>query len=302
MTSTPRCVTPLLALVAVTTFASADAQAADPTTADCLAASDASLRSGNEHRLRLERSQLLTCAASSCPADIRKECARRVDVINAQIPTIIFSAKDSAGADLSAVKVTMDGEVLTERLEGTALSIDPGEHTFTFEANGQPTVTRRLVVQQSQKESREQITLGSAGATQLVGSGRVRHDTRGADERHARNAKSAGHLGWRARRRRPRPRGSVRYRRNVRQKRREARLPRDGLSNAGRSRTVALGLHSSNGLYCGLRGGGRGPGGRDRAVGHGAKSGSPGWVDSAGAGAARRLVSDFASGLLFAPR
>jgi hypothetical protein len=138
------------------------AHAADPTTADCLAASDTSLKLGNEHKLRAERAQLLVCAATSCPADIRKECVIRVDEVNAQVPTITFAAKDSSGADLSAVKVTMDGEVLTERLEGTALSIDPGEHTFTFETPGQPPVTTKYLIQQAQKDRRELVTFGAS--------------------------------------------------------------------------------------------------------------------------------------------
>jgi hypothetical protein len=135
--------------------------AADPTTADCLAASDASLKLGNDHKLRAERSQLLVCAAPTCPADIRKECLGRVDEVNAQVPTIVFSAKDSSGADLSAVRVTMDGEVLAERFQGTALSIDPGEHTFTFETAGQPPVMKKLVIVQGQKDRREVITFGT---------------------------------------------------------------------------------------------------------------------------------------------
>src|ERR1017187_7463692 len=89
----------------VLVFSEGLALAADPTTADCLAASDASLKSGNEHKLRAERSQLLTCASSNCPTDIRKDCTSRVDEVNAQIPTIIFRAKDPSGADLSGVKV-----------------------------------------------------------------------------------------------------------------------------------------------------------------------------------------------------
>jgi hypothetical protein len=141
------------------------ALAADPSTADCLAASDASLNSANEHKLRAERTQLLVCAAASCPTDIRKECLRRVDEVNAQIPTILFAVKDASGSDLVAVKVTMDGEKLAERLEGTALAIDPGEHTFTFETAGQPPVTRKLLIQEAQKDRRESIVLGSpAGA------------------------------------------------------------------------------------------------------------------------------------------
>jgi hypothetical protein len=138
------------------------AHAAAPTTADCLGASEAALKSGNDHKVRAERSQLLVCASASCPADIRKECAKRVDEVNAQIPTIIFGAKDASGADVSTVKVTMDGEVLAGRLEGTALSIDPGEHTFTFETANQPRVTKTFTIQQAQKDRRELITFGVA--------------------------------------------------------------------------------------------------------------------------------------------
>jgi hypothetical protein len=145
-------------------FAAGGALAADPTTADCLAASDASLRLGNEHKLRSERAQLLVCGAASCPADIRNECLRRVDEVNAQIPTIAFSAKDGSGADLSAVKVTMDGELLVERLEGTALSMDPGEHTFSFEAAGLPPVSKKLVLVEGQKDRREVVVLGVPAA------------------------------------------------------------------------------------------------------------------------------------------
>jgi hypothetical protein len=123
-----------LALAAVSSFTLVDgvARATPPTTADCLAATESSVKLGNEHKLRAERTRLLVCAATSCPADIRKDCVGRVEAVSAQIPTIIFAASDASGSDLSAVNVTMDGEALTERLDGTALSIDPGEHTFRF--------------------------------------------------------------------------------------------------------------------------------------------------------------------------
>jgi hypothetical protein len=141
------------------------AEAADPTTADCLGASEAALKFGSELKLRAERAQLLVCAAASCPADIRKECDNRIEEVNTQIPTIIFQAKDGAGKDLSAVKVTMDGEVLAERLQGAALSIDPGSHTFTFEMAGQPVVNEQLLIQEGDKDRREHIVLGASGTT-----------------------------------------------------------------------------------------------------------------------------------------
>jgi hypothetical protein len=142
-------------------LAERSSRAADPTTADCLAASESSLALRNQHKLRDTRAQLLTCAAPSCPADVRDECARRVAEVNAAIPTIVFAAKDAAGNDLVAVKVTMDGQPIAERLEGTALSIDPGEHTFTFETAGQANVQQRFVIREGEKDRRERIIFGA---------------------------------------------------------------------------------------------------------------------------------------------
>jgi hypothetical protein len=137
------------------------ALAGDPTTLDCLTASEKSLTLKNDHKLRAARAQLLVCAQTQCPADIRKECSRRVDEINAAIPTIVFGAKDPQGNDLTSVKVTMDGEVITERLEGTAISLDPGAHTFTFQAPGQPLLTKQIVVREGEKERREILQIGN---------------------------------------------------------------------------------------------------------------------------------------------
>jgi hypothetical protein len=136
------------------------AHAADPTTADCLDASESSLALRDRHKLRNARTQLLVCSAASCPGDIRDECIRRVAEINAGMPTIVFEVKDAAGNDLSAVKATMDGEPLAERLEGTALSIDPGDHTFTFDTAGQLRVQKKFVIREGEKDRRERILFG----------------------------------------------------------------------------------------------------------------------------------------------
>ena len=138
------------------------AVAADPTIGECLSANDKSISLRNEHKLLAARAQLLTCAAASCPADIRKECTRRIDVVNASIPAVVFEAKDGSGNDLTAVTVKIDGELLTEKLEGVALSTDPGAHTFTFEVPGQPVVSKQLVIREGQKDRREVVQFGRA--------------------------------------------------------------------------------------------------------------------------------------------
>jgi hypothetical protein len=145
-------------------LAPSSARAADPTTADCLGASESSIKLRGEHKLREARAQLLVCAAATCPDDVRSECERHVTEVNASIPTIVFEAKDASGADLTAVKVTMDGAVLVERLEGTAISLDPGEHSFTFEVAGQAPVQKSLVLREGEKDRRERVTLGAAAA------------------------------------------------------------------------------------------------------------------------------------------
>ncbi len=151
-----------LAIAGVLLSADEAVSATGPTTAECLAASEASLASATAHKLRSERAQLILCAAAGCPAVIRKECLSHVDEVNAQIPTIIFAAQDASGADIGAVTVSMDGERLTDRLDGAALPVDPGEHVFTFETQGRMRVTKKLVVQEAVKERHELITFEPA--------------------------------------------------------------------------------------------------------------------------------------------
>jgi hypothetical protein len=151
-------------LISVLLTAVAPARAADPTTADCLSANDKSITLRNQHKLRAARAQVLVCAAPSCPADVRKECVRRVDEVNASMPTIVFEVKDAGGNDLTAVKVSMDGEALADRLEGTAISLDPGSHTFTLEPAGQAPVTRPLVIREGEKDRHVMIELTASPA------------------------------------------------------------------------------------------------------------------------------------------
>jgi hypothetical protein len=143
-----------------TLLATGPAVAAEPTTSDCLTAHDSSLKFSSAHQLRAERDQLLICAAASCPTEIRKECLQRVEQVNLAIPSIIFEVKDGAGNDLSSVKVTLDGKLLAERLDGTALAIDPGEHRVVFETAGQAPVEKHFVIREAQKDRREAITIG----------------------------------------------------------------------------------------------------------------------------------------------
>jgi hypothetical protein len=136
---------------------------ADPTTPPTkLECNDAHTKAQPLRRagqLRAARRELRTCAAQACPPLIRDECAQWLDEVGRAIPTLVLEASDQDGNDRSDVRVTLDGQVLAERLEGNAIEIDPGEHDLVFEAQGIAPVTRHVVVVLGEKDRHERVTI-----------------------------------------------------------------------------------------------------------------------------------------------
>lgn len=151
----------LLMSAGVVLLCSHGARAADPTMSDCIQANEGAIKLRADKRLRQARSQWLVCAADSCGSEISNVCKTRVAEVNAAIPTIVFEAVDGTGNALTAVKVSMDGQPLVDRLEGTAISLDPGEHTFTFQTEGQAPVEKKLVINEGQKDRPEKVVIGT---------------------------------------------------------------------------------------------------------------------------------------------
>jgi hypothetical protein len=148
---------------ALIVFASAPARA-DVTKDQCVDANGEAQDLRREGKLSVAREKLRLCANAACPAIVRDDCTKRLDELERAQPTIAFEVKDASGADVSAVKVTVDGKALTDRLDGTALRVDVGQHVFTFDVAGQAAVTRTLVVTEGEKGRREVLAIGAATA------------------------------------------------------------------------------------------------------------------------------------------
>jgi hypothetical protein len=135
--------------------------AAEPTKLECVEANEAAqdLRRGGS--LRAAHEKLATCTATACPAAVREDCAQRLSDVTAAQPTIVFVAKDATGADLETVRVTLDGAPFADKLDGTALEVDPGEHTFRFELPGARAVVKRLVLHEGEQGRRETVVMRS---------------------------------------------------------------------------------------------------------------------------------------------
>jgi hypothetical protein len=80
------------------------------------------------------------------------QCTQWVPEIQTSLPTIVIDAKDTAGKDTTAVRVSVDGKVVLDKLDGKAFTIDPGSHTLTFELAGQPVKSDDVVIKQGEKD------------------------------------------------------------------------------------------------------------------------------------------------------
>jgi hypothetical protein len=137
---------------------------ADDVKAECVQANTKGQEQRRDGKLSLARESFRACAASSCPSLLRDDCTRRLDEVERVQPTIVFDVKDASGRDVIAVKVTVDGKPLADRLTGAPLQVDPGEHVFAFEAVGQPPVTQTFLIKESEKDRQERIVMGAGSA------------------------------------------------------------------------------------------------------------------------------------------
>jgi hypothetical protein len=136
---------------------------ADDAKKQCTAAYDQAQSLRDAHKLREAREQLRICSQSSCTAFIAKDCTQWLDEVERSLPTVVLSAKDGAGRDLLQVRVSVDGQPLVEALDGKAVAIDAGPHTFRFEQADGASATQQVLVKEGDKNVGVAAVL-SAGA------------------------------------------------------------------------------------------------------------------------------------------
>jgi hypothetical protein len=137
-----------MATVAMALFASGLAHADRRSCETAFAAAPLAARDG--HYLAA-RDSLVQCAADECPAAMRPLCIDDLKKLAPRIPSVVFVARGSDGHDLVDVRVR-EGEVtLVEKLDGRAVDLDPGAHTFRFETQGSLPVTSQVLVREGEQ-------------------------------------------------------------------------------------------------------------------------------------------------------
>jgi hypothetical protein len=121
------------ALVSIATMGNAD-EAHPKSRKSCAASFEKAQDLVRASHLRGARSALLACSRPVCGRVLARECTKELSQLEADIPSVVLSAKNDAGEQLVNVEVAMDGEPLTSQLDGRAVSVDPGVHQFFFKS------------------------------------------------------------------------------------------------------------------------------------------------------------------------
>lgn len=126
---------------------------------ECLSSSSSAQDLRVEKKLIAARAQLLSCARDACPLVVKRDCVQWLAEVDASMPTLVITARDSAGADVVAARVLLDGAPYLERLEGKALSIDPGVHKIRVESVGAAPIEQEIVIVEGEKNRILALTL-----------------------------------------------------------------------------------------------------------------------------------------------
>jgi hypothetical protein len=146
---------------------------AEMTKAQCISANTSAQSLRREGKLAESRQQLQMCSDPKCPGLVVTDCTKRLDELESAQPTVVFEVRNPAGSDLVAVMIKIDTRPLLSRLDGSAVAVDPGEHSFTFEAEGLPPAERTIVIREGEKARHIPVMLSAAAASGTPPAGRT---------------------------------------------------------------------------------------------------------------------------------
>jgi hypothetical protein len=135
----------------------------------CIAASEDAQQLRIDGKLVESRARLLDCANPECPPLIRQDCTQWMADVVASIPTVVLGARDAQGRDVIEVKASMDGALIAGRLDGRAIPVDPGVHTFRLESTGAAGVTAEVQVLVRAGEKNREIIVTLEGTPPAPG-------------------------------------------------------------------------------------------------------------------------------------
>jgi hypothetical protein len=102
-------------------------------------------------RLLDAKEPLGRCARPVCGSFLQQECTKLYLQMDSDVPSVVPVVVDAAGAPGAAFEVRMDGELLTSKLDGIAIPVNPGWHDFAFSAENRVFATQKILIAQGQR-------------------------------------------------------------------------------------------------------------------------------------------------------
>ena len=120
------------------------------TQADCVSAFETAQELRSTGDLVTARARLLSCIRTECPSSVRTECGKWFEQVEREVPTFIVSAQ-ADGEDRTDVRVEMDGKPVQDSLDGKAVQVNPGAHSFRFYLAPFDAMEKKIVISEGDK-------------------------------------------------------------------------------------------------------------------------------------------------------
>jgi len=117
----------------------------------CVTASEEGQVAQKSGDLLRARERLLLCAAESCPAVVRTDCAVWMREVELALPSLVVSASDEDGHDVFEGTLEIDGKRSVESLSGKAIPLNPGRHAVRLIVPGHGPLDESVLLAEGEK-------------------------------------------------------------------------------------------------------------------------------------------------------
>jgi hypothetical protein len=118
-----------------------------PSKASCAQSYESAQESRAAGQLQETQKRLSVCARPECPSFVQKDCARWLEEVERELPSVVIKAEGLDAEAARLVNVTLDGKPLPNAFGGS-LSLDPGRHELVAESPSGSRLSRIIVAQQ----------------------------------------------------------------------------------------------------------------------------------------------------------
>lgn len=119
-----------------------------PSKASCAQAYESAQESRAAGQLQETQKRLSICARPECPGFVQKDCARWLDEVGRELPSVVMRAEGVDAEAARQMSVTLDGQPIPNAFGGGPISLDPGRHELIAESPGRSRIARIIVAQQ----------------------------------------------------------------------------------------------------------------------------------------------------------